>query len=118
MFEHGESNPPSIEYTTWQNMKQRCYDKNNTKYSDYGGRGIRVCKKWLKSYKAFLDDLGRKPGLEYSLDRINNDGNYEPSNCHWATNSEQMLNRRSWTWSKSAREGYKRRWHHRLLTYK
>jgi hypothetical protein len=118
MFEHGESNPPSIEYTTWQNMKQRCYDNSNPSYVDYGGRGIKVCKKWLKSYKVFLEDLGRKPGLEYSLDRINNDGDYKPSNCHWATKSEQMLNRRSWNWSKSAREGYKQRCHHRVLTHK
>jgi len=80
-------------YNSWQNMKSRCNNPNNPKYSYYGGRGISVCKEWMKSFKAFKEDMGERPeGM--TLDRIDNDKNYEPSNCKWSTWSEQMKNRR------------------------
>lgn len=80
-------------YGTWRQMRARCYRKTHPRYSDWGGRGITVCEKWLHSYKDFADDMGERPeGM--SLDRINNDGNYEPSNCRWATTKEQNNNKR------------------------
>lgn len=82
------------EYNTWLGMKQRCYNKKCACYSYYGGRGIRVCKRWKHSFSNFLADMGRKPGPDYSIDRINVNGNYEPSNCRWATKKEQAINTR------------------------
>jgi hypothetical protein len=73
-------------------MLDRCCNSNHKQFEFYGGRGIGVCKRWRK-YENFLADMGRcPPGM--SLDRINNDGNYEPSNCHWATPKQQANNRR------------------------
>lgn len=89
---HNMSNTP--EYRTWQHMKQRCYDKNYTKYADWGGRGIRVSKEWKNSFVTFYKDMGQKPSPLYTLERINNDGNYTADNCKWATRSEQLLNQR------------------------
>lgn len=79
-------------YHIWQGMKQRCFDKNATHYKDYGGRGITVCERWLK-FENFLEDMGERPEGK-SLDRINNNGDYEPENCSWATNKEQSNNQR------------------------
>jgi hypothetical protein len=90
---HGETGR-TPEYVAWKSMKQRCYYTKNVSYGDYGGRGIRVCKRWLKSYENFLQDMGRKPSETYSIDRINNNGNYTPSNCRWATKSQQSSNQR------------------------
>ena len=73
-------------------MLQRCRSPNATDFKYYGGRGIKVCKRWYQ-YENFLADMGRRP-LGLSLERIDNDGNYEPSNCKWATHSEQMKNKR------------------------
>jgi len=88
---HGMS--ASFVYRTWASMLQRCNNKNNPRYKDWGGRGIKVCKRWI-SFENFYEDMGDKPcGL--TLDRINNEGNYEPENCHWATTKEQGFNRRS-----------------------
>ena len=82
------------EQVAWTNMRQRCANKNAKSYSRYGGRGIKVCEAWQGSFKAFLRDMGKKPTPNHSVDRIDNSGDYEPSNCRWATHQEQNLNQR------------------------
>jgi hypothetical protein len=89
---HGENGSP--EWLAWAGMRARCGNPKNHAFSRYGGRGIRVCTRWLDSYENFLADMGRKPSAKHSLDRIDNDGNYEPGNCRWATAMEQRHNRR------------------------
>lgn len=84
----------SITYKTWASMKERCTNPNNRVYSYYGGRGISVCERWFNSFTNFVEDMGDRPSAEYSLDRIDVNGNYEPSNCRWATVSEQRINTR------------------------
>jgi hypothetical protein len=80
-------------YWIWVGMLDRCYEKTHSSYKDYGGRGIRVCERWRKSCRAFIEDVGPRPaGL--TLDRVNNEGNYEPDNCRWATREEQNNNTR------------------------
>jgi hypothetical protein len=90
----------SSEYHIWQGMLQRCFDEGNPAYSEYGGRGITVCERWVKSVECFIEDMGPRPGKEYSLDRKDNDGNYEPGNCKWSTRVEQANNRRPRRWAK------------------
>ncbi len=85
---------PSI-YNTWRGMKKRCYRAANKDFANYGGRGITVCDRWRQSFAAFASDMGPKPTPAHSIDRINNDGNYEPSNCRWATVAEQHANKRN-----------------------
>jgi hypothetical protein len=85
---------PEPEYRAWINMKTRCTNPKHNRWRFYGGRGIRVCDHWMRDYQAFLADMGRRPSAGHSIDRINNDGNYEPGNCRWATASEQRLNQR------------------------
>lgn len=97
---HGESwsggaTTRTPEYVAWINMLGRCTSPNYTGFALYGGRGIRVCERWLTSYSAFLADMGRRPTPAHSLDRVDADGNYEPGNCRWATESQQQRNRRN-----------------------
>jgi hypothetical protein len=80
-------------YVAWRSMLNRCYREADKRYADYGGRGITVCEEWSK-FEAFLEDMGECPD-KMSLDRKNNNGNYEPSNCHWATKIQQANNKRS-----------------------
>jgi len=90
-------------YNSWEAMKKRCNNPNTSNYHRYGGRGITVCKRWNK-FENFLKDMGKRP-TEKTLDRINNDGNYEPSNCKWSTISEQSSNRiKTRKWSKLKNE--------------
>lgn len=87
---HGYLNTPT--YRSWNGARTRCNNKNNKDFKDYGGRGIKMCQRW-DNFQNFLDDMGEKPkGL--TLDRIDNNGNYEPSNCRWATYSQQNKNQR------------------------
>ena len=81
-------------YRIWTSMKSRCYCKTDTNYHHYGERGITVCERWRDDFLAFLDDMGEPPSPSHSLDRIDNEGNYELNNCRWATKSEQVANRR------------------------
>jgi hypothetical protein len=81
-------------YRSWDGMIQRCTNQNHAAYKNYGGRGITVCAEWLDSFEVFLADIGEKPSVDLSLDRIDNEGNYEPANCRWATAKEQRANRR------------------------
>lgn len=93
-FSHGDTE--SAEYYTWEGLIQRCTNDNATSYENYGGRGIQVCERWRESYKAFLEDVGRRPSGKHSLDRYpDRDGNYEPGNVRWATSSQQGRNRRN-----------------------
>jgi len=91
---HGMDGTPT--YWIWQGLRRRCYDPKTKGYKYYGGRGIKFCKRWER-FENFYADMGeRPPGL--SIDRINNDGNYGPANCRWATITEQNNNRRNCKW--------------------
>lgn len=83
----------TTEYTIWANMKKRCTNPNDTHYDDYGGRGISVCARWMKSFAHFYEDMGPRPRNK-SLDRRDNNGHYSKENCRWATAHEQRVNSR------------------------
>ena len=90
---HGHAKRNSPEYRSWHAMKDRCLNKNHIHYGQYGGKGIRICSRWLKSFEKFLEDMGPRPSLKHSLDRFpDRNGDYEPSNCRWATAIEQRNN--------------------------
>jgi hypothetical protein len=89
---HGHTRPATPTYRSWAGMIQRCTNPKASGYHKYGGRGIRVCDRW-KIFKNFLDDMGERP-IGKTIDRIDNNGNYEPSNCKWSTPYEQTHNQR------------------------
>ena len=109
------------EYYIWQSMKSRCCNENNKDFHLYGGRGITVCNRWLygdqnlSAFQCFIRDMGDRRSKKLSLDRIDNDGNYKPDNCRWATTRQQRLNQRPKSYSSAGR------WlnfngHHMMLT--
>lgn len=90
---HGKTD--TAEYRTWCGMKRRCYNQNEKCYPRYGGAGISICDAWKDSFETFLNDMGVRPSPQHSIDRIDSSGNYEPTNCRWATRKVQTGNRKS-----------------------
>lgn len=87
---HGMSSSP--EFQVWRAILSRCLNQRQQSYPRYGGRGIHVCERWRMSFAAFYEDMGPRPSAWHSIDRINNDGHYEPQNCRWVTQRQQTLN--------------------------
>ena len=92
-FLHGMSH--SSEHNIWWAMIQRCYNPNNNAFDRYGGRGVTVCNEWRDNFMAFFNHVGPRPSSKYSIDRVDNDGNYEPNNVRWATRKQQADNKRN-----------------------
>ncbi len=86
--------PRNVERNIWRDMIRRCTDPRDSSYQRYGGRGIGVCDRWLQSFEAFVGDVGPRPSKAHSIERVDNNGNYEPSNVKWGTCFEQNRNRR------------------------
>lgn len=85
----------SLTYVSWQAMKSRCFWKPHSEYHRYGGRGITVCQRWIDSFETFLADMGERPGLGWSLERLDNSRGYDPNNCTWIPKRRQSQNQRS-----------------------
>lgn len=92
---HKRKSGATVEYKTWLAMKRRCYDPSHKDYKNWGGRGIRVCERWNRSFDNFLEDMGLRPHDKNSIDRLDPLGDYSPDNCRWADNKEQGENRRT-----------------------
>lgn len=95
---HGHATLRTAEYICWEGIKARCHRGADPDYSRYGGRGVIVCARWRNDFAAFLADMGPRPSPNHSIDRIDNDGNYEPGNCQWATRIQQLENRHCTIW--------------------
>jgi hypothetical protein len=89
---HGMSQSP--EFRIWADMRQRCQNPSNYRFPEWGGRGVTVCGRWDASFSAFYADMGQRPSSRHSIDRIDNNGHYEPTNCRWATAKQQRENQR------------------------
>lgn len=87
---HGLAKTPT--YNAWIAAKNRCFNEKNKRYHRYGGRGITMCREWVHDFPAFYAHVGTRPHSKLTLDRIDNDGNYEPGNVRWATRSQQRIN--------------------------
>lgn len=94
-YKHRKSNIKCPEYRAWLDIKQRCTNVKSSNYKRYGGRGIEICDEWKDSFEQFIIDVGNRPSINHSIERIDNNGNYEASNCKWETKDVQSRNRRT-----------------------
>jgi hypothetical protein len=117
-WRHGdtEDGKRTPEHAAWHTMKDRCYNSNDKSYKNYGGRGIKVCDRWLHSYENFLEDMGRKPSPNHSLGRASNNGDYDPVNCRWETTKQQTRNRRNVKITMADAREIRYLWTHTFLT--